>query len=243
MVTTNVRGRRNKHRPNTARQHADLIAIDDLDLSNVPADPRWALLQDLDRAAHGAAGNWSAFAIRRRRDWYDGGDGAPPILGREVTITFDSRMSMAELIGLIRAVWGYLREEGKTVRTARNRQLGERKIALVRHVCLDAADQTWTDRWEAWNRKHRAWRYDTLDAFITECHDAEEQLVGARRGLAWFYDGLARVPKREVDRLAKEGDTNAVREKARRADEWVRQVERMGIEVVRHKSRGGTGDG
>ena len=210
--------------------------IDDLDLGDVPADPRWSLMQELDRAARGTAAEWSPFRIQRRADYYDGGDGGPPVLGREVTITFDARMGIAELLGMIRAMWGYLRNE-KAIRATRNRAIGPRKVALLRHVCIDAADRSWAERHAAWNRRHRGWRYDTTDAFITECHDAEEQLVGARRGLAWFYEPMARLSKKELARLMKSGNADAAREKARRADEWVRQVERMGIRVERYDAR------
>lgn len=216
--------------------------IDDLDVGDVPADPRWSLMQDLDRAARGGAADWSPFRIQRRENYYDGGDGGPPILGREVTFTFDARMSMGELLGLIRAMWGYMRRE-KAIRATRNRALGPRKIALLRHVCLAATKDTWAERNASWNRRYRKWRYDSIEAFITECHDAEEQLVGSRRGLAWFYEPTARLSKQELAERVKSGDQDAARERTRRADEWVRQVERMGIRVERYdaaKQRGGS---
>jgi hypothetical protein len=147
---------------------------------------------------------------------FQGGE-SPPELKRNVQVGFDDRLSLQEVIRLLRRYWPNLRTRG-FVRTTH--PLEKRKVELLRHVCLNAQNVSWGERLRRWNQKHPEGRYRDTRAMITACRDAAESLTGYRNGLAWFYDKMVRMPRVELKALADGGDTAAKREWSRRRKVW-----------------------
>ncbi|MDP2181396.1 MAG: hypothetical protein Q8K99_02355 [Actinomycetota bacterium] len=148
-------------------------------------DGRWELLADLGKAI---------------------GDEVPPPLAAEglsmwvsrvglgsarlVSITFDSRLSRQALFREITQMWPDLRSKG-WVRPSR--PLGERKLTLVRFVCLDSTpDESWRGRLDRWNKVHPNWCYRDSAAMQSDFARAEASLTGIKQGLAWYYDSAVR---------------------------------------------------
>ena len=158
-------------------------------------DARWPLLHDLGVRWAEVAGIGAPTPPMRFRcgDEWDA-LGIAPL----VTVSFDSRLSMRAVLSAIREVWPLMTSDGWVRRT---RPLGDRKLALVRHVCLDMdTSATWRERLKAWNEKHRgAWAYkDALGAadvrgLQSDFRKAEKSLTGRTGGLARFYDEDSRT--------------------------------------------------
>ncbi len=209
---------------NDRNDGTDLDEVDDFE-----EDPRWSLLRDLDKRARGRWSDWTPFRVEHLSTALGYWTGkAPPPLGRAVTITFDARMTREELLVRVRGIQRHLREKG-VLNKLRNRPLEERKIALLRFVCLEAPGDAWADRYATWNRRpahqRAGWSYDSEDALRTDCHEAEEKLTGRRHGLAWFYDPLARMTAPELQQRAADGDTDAAREQRIRRNEGWKSLE------------------
>lgn len=181
-----------------------------------PDDRRWALLADLDQAAHGGRDAWPPLVVETSRDvGFYVGDG-PPSLRREVRAAFDNRVSLRQFEKGMREIWSDLRQLGLVRQT---RPLGDRKLALLRFVCLTASvDASWSERRQAWNEAHPDWEFQDNRALTTAVHDAEKSLTGERHGLAWFYDPIARLSRDELISLADQGNAAAIRIRRRRED-------------------------
>jgi len=166
----------------------------DLDATDA-TDARWPLLHDLGVRWAEVAGTGEPTPPMRFwcGDKWDALGIAP-----FVTVIFDSRLSMRAVLSAIRETWPLMRSKGWIRRT---RPLGDRKLELVRHVCLDMdISATWRERLKAWNEKHTgAWAYkDALGAadvrgLLSDFRKAEKSLTGRTRGLARFYDEDSRT--------------------------------------------------
>lgn len=180
------------------------------------ADARWPLLHDLGMRWAEVAGTEAPTPPMRFRcgDEWDALDIAPL-----VTVSFDSRLSMRAVLSAIREVWPLMISDGWVRRT---RPLGDRKLALVRHVCLDMdTSATWRERLKAWNEKHKgAWAYKDALGLQSDFRKAEKSLTGRTSGLARFYDEDSRtraMPGYRDPRTAEQiiADTIAADEKRR----------------------------
>lgn len=190
-------------------------------------DPRWELLADLE-GARGRA--WSALKVS------GGGMKVDPIHGEHaplpIRITVDPRVPFRTLSRELERIWRLLREEERVLAT---RPLDDRKLALLRHVCLEMPETSWRSRWEAWNARFPEWAYRSPSQMTTACHTAEESLTGDRHGLAWHYERAARLPLDELHRAAEAGDRGAKRERQRRRQMWregIDQLRSWGVDVV-----------
>ena len=102
-----------------------------------------------------------------------------------VTVHFDDRLSLAAVIAEIKRTWP------KGLPSSR-RPLGDRKLALVRFVCLESEPtDTWRTRAAAWNARYPDWKYADARAMQNAFQKAEKSLVGAD-GLRWYYDAQYR---------------------------------------------------
>jgi len=138
-------------------------------------DARWDLLLDL-----GMLPSAPVVAERALRYSIDAGDYSG------VRITFDARLSKQALFAVLTELWPELRSKGWVRPT---RSLESRKLALVRHVCIDSnVDATWRDRLAAWNNAHPEWSYSDVRALRSDFDRAEKSLTGRKWGLARFYN-------------------------------------------------------
>lgn len=168
------------------------------------ADGRWTLWRDLVSAARERAG------LTDQQSWQ-------PLYFRVVTnvnrtfvdadiieVSFDSRLSLDSIVSELRGNWQELRDRGWVRRT---RPLGDRKLALVRFICLEAEPGwSWRKRMEIWNERHHQWRVKDSRAFEAEFRTGSYQLTGNRWALEWAFD-LIRLPapeKMKQDMLALE---------------------------------------
>lgn len=149
------------------------------------ADGRWALLRDLTLAR--GASTTEPLLIEGRATHMVLGD--PLQTHDRVIVSFDSRLSRKALFRELVRIWPDLRAAGWVRPT---RPLGDRKLALVRFVCLEAAELAWPDRLKEWNRQHPAEQYADLGRFISAFRGAEKSLTGRAYGLDWYYDPEAR---------------------------------------------------
>jgi len=104
-------------------------------------DPRWQLWRDLiDKASLGQQrSRWRPFYAYRHVDHT-----VPGVLSQTIRVEFDHRMPMAALLEELRGIWPTLVAQ-EWVRPSR--PLGDRKIALIRLVCLELGmDMTWEQR-------------------------------------------------------------------------------------------------
>ena len=192
-------------------------------------DPRWELLQDLHRVANPSASAWSPveIGVSRPVGFYTG-EAAPPMSTR-VQISFDSRLAFRSLARYLRENWRKLLEDGIVEDT---QPLGERKVAVLSHVCLVKPEASWEERFRSWNRKYPQWRYRARQDFITACHDAEESLTGNRHGLAWFYNAKTKLRTSDLVSLARQGDKDAIRELERRKEAGIKSLGDAGTGYV-----------
>jgi hypothetical protein len=211
-----------------ALRDADLTSEMDSREYESPGNGRGALLADLEEAAHGTPLSLLPLAVRTRHAvGFYVGDGPPP-LAQAVHVTFDHRMSYRALVRAFGQIWPDLRDAGIVRQT---RPLGERKLSLVRFVCLAMPDASWRERLVAWNDENPGWLLPDTRALITELHDAEKSLTGKRDGFAWFYDPVARLSRQELIELASSGDQRAKRLRRRRIADGDSSFEAVGIKV------------
>jgi len=156
---------------------------------DVPDDGRWALLSDLSAATERAGGHWAAHGATyqpvRMRRMYDG-DVYPP--APYVRIDVDARLSLRTLVAVLRKAWPDLLRDGWARRT---RPLGDRALALLRFVSLEAPKgSTWRERQAAWNEAvaGRGWEYEDVRDLERKFRRAELQLTGVRDGLHHLHD-------------------------------------------------------
>lgn len=187
----------------------------------LPRDERWGVLKQLDErfsreATTDELAPWELVAIGAVRADLD----REPY-SRRVTITFDHRLSQDALVKQIRQLWPDLRRQGLVRHT---RRLGDRKIALIRHVCLTATSgDSWSARCESWNATHAQWSYGSGSEFVSAFRSAEKSLTGTRYGLEWFYDPSARLSLGELKQHAAKGDRTA-HSRLQRLEEERRQL-------------------
>ncbi len=149
-------------------------------------DPRWQLWRDLiGKASEGQQrSRWLPFHAQRHVD-----QTVPGVLSQTIRIEFDHRMPMAALLEELKDIWPMLVARG-WVRPSR--PLGDRKIALLRLVCVELGmDMTWEQRLHEWNRRYPDWQYTGSNAvrkFAADFHDGEARLAGSRGALRWAYD-------------------------------------------------------
>ena len=149
-------------------------------------DPRWQLWRDLiDKASEGQQrSRWRPFYAQRHVD-----QTVPGILSQTIRVEFDHRMPMAALLEELKGIWPTLVAR-EWVRPSK--PLGERKIALIRLVCLELSmDMTWEQRLHEWNRRYPDWQYTGNNAvrkFAADFHDGEARLAGSRGAFRWAYD-------------------------------------------------------
>jgi hypothetical protein len=150
-------------------------------------DPRWQLWRDLiDKASGGQQrSRWRPFYLQRHVDRT-----IPGVLSQTIRVEFDHRMPMAALLEELKGLWPKLVER-EWVRPSK--PLGDRKIALIRLVCLELGmDMTWEQRLQEWNLRYPDWQYSGNNAvrkFAADFHDGEARLAGFRGALRWAYDG------------------------------------------------------
>jgi hypothetical protein len=178
------------------------------------ADPRWALLAELS----GRAG-WPLYQPTIFRPWLRGGGGHPLPRSNAVEVRFDDRFTQDAAVAMIRKQWPELVRLG--IVRSRPRRMKDNTIELLRFVCLQTdVDDSWETRWRAWEARYgkrgTGWGYSTRRAFISDVHRAEQSLVGHSRGLAWFYDPIAREERKALNRRYWAGDTEAAKELLRR---------------------------
>lgn len=149
-------------------------------------DPRWQLWRDLiNKASEGQQrSRWLPFHAQRHVD-----QTLPGMPSQTIRVEFDHRMPMAALFEELKAIWPTLVDR-EWVRPSK--PLGERKIALIRLVCLELSiSLTWEERLHEWNLRYPHWQYTGKNAvrkFAADFHDGEARLTGARGGLRWAYD-------------------------------------------------------
>jgi hypothetical protein len=196
-----------------------------------PADGRWALLSELDAVGYSSELPWSAISVTTTYPVGFNLGGNPPRRS-SVELTIDHQVSLRTLIRSLRKSWPRFYSTGMM---RRSRPLGERSVALLRHVCLDSPLGTDSKTWlTTWNRKwprRPAWRFNNVRELVTALHRSEAELTGSRHGLAWFYDPFARLTTDELNRLAKAGNTHARRVRDRRATTGLESLKRGGIQV------------
>ncbi len=212
---------------------ADVVALRPiLHPASLPDDGRWALLAELaERAAPGGEPE-APFAVRASPP-VGFGNGAPPLLWEPIQVTFDRRMSRQLVEKALRQVWPLLRERGITRQT---HPLSERRLQLIRHVCLTMPDASWPERWRQWNREHDAWVYLDVRAYQTAFHRAEVSLAGGPDGLRWFYDPLARLSPVELKTEAAAGNRWAKRLIDSRKQAWRDSLREHGIAYIEERS-------
>lgn len=198
-------------------------------------DRRWALLKDLDarvQAAGSDAAPWSAISARTTRTASFNAQGGVPER-RTLELTVDYQMSFRAFVSALRPAWTAFYKKGFL---HRSRALGERNVALLRHVCIDCPPGTSAKQWlQSWNRKWKSratWQFKDVRGLVTELHRAEAQLTGRRHGLAWFYDPHARLTTQELNELA-ERDNHAARVRDRRLVAGFDSISAAGINVVK----------
>ena len=165
-------------------------------------DLRWTLIAELQEAIARQrgrpVGRWEPITIDDRKRAMPN-----PLHLSRVRFSVDSGMSRQGLLKAIGDIYPVLRESGRVRRT---RPPGERAIAVVRFVCLERErDETWRERFDAWNAAHPEWSFASARAFHGAFRRAEMQLTGERRGLAWFYDEEVRLNYMSVGELMAEG--------------------------------------
>lgn len=137
-------------------------------------DARWALLADLG-LLHDAP-----IVVERVAGWsFEASD------SHAIRLTFDARVSKQALIVALTEMWPRLRSEGWVRPT---RAMEDRKLALVRYVCLESGlDTSWRERCAGWNATHGEWTYSDVRAMRSDFDRAERSLTGRKWGLARFY--------------------------------------------------------
>ena len=159
--------------------------------------------------------------------------GRPPVLWDRVDIAFDVRMRQGDVLELVRRLLGVAHVKGWAPLRARpwtlRRKSTDPRSELLRHVCIKAADLSWDERRILWNKAHPKRRFRTTKALQTRCHDAEEQLTGDRHGLEWFYDPAASARSEDLNRLAAQGDRDALRELRKRNEDMISALVHMGV--------------
>lgn len=165
---------------------------------DTPRDERWRLIADLNTAYLAETDpetddrQWLPVTLEPLLSL----DTRPPSMS--VRITFDHRISLDALVKALRKTWPDLKRRGWVRRT---RTLGDRSLALLRFICLEAPrDTTWRARMQGWNEAHPNWEFSNDRAFNSAFHRAERQLTGEKFSLDWFHDSIARL---EADELLK----------------------------------------
>ena len=171
-------------------------------------DPRWGLIQDLSREIVERNGRSSIYEVRPiveiSSDFDRQSSRRWPLQSHTVSFTFDYRMSLGSVIEVIRHEWPELMRRGALRRT---RPLRERKIALVRFVCVEHVDDlnTWRERVSVWNAtvQNKEWMYRDKDgndsewAMSTDFGKAWGSLFGSEedtdRWRDWFTDRRLRT--------------------------------------------------
>jgi hypothetical protein len=182
-------------------------------------DPRWALLGEL----YGPG--WAPISYEPLLELSDSG-----IPGRQaVLVRIDHRVSVRSVVTSLKKQWPKLTAAGIVRRT---RRMGERPIALLRFVCVQSKqDQSWRERWLAWNRKYSRkgeWKFENLRAFHTAFQTAEKRLTGIPNGLRWYYSSTPREGMSRMLNRAAGGDRNVARE-ARNTGGWMhKEIGRKG---------------
>jgi hypothetical protein len=123
-----------------------------------------------------------------------------------VTVEFDARLSLRAVMGQLRELWPLLRKR-RWVRYTKD--LGDRKVELVRFVCETMPDATWRERFGAWQSARPEWPYPSAQAFASDFHRAEQSLTGYHYGLDSLYDALAKLPDAELQARADAGNRKA----------------------------------
>jgi len=155
---------------------------------------RWALLAEL-RSRYAADHGDADFEPPRPLKISRGLDLSSHPHTSTVTITFDNGLPLKVLVGALRALWPQMRKAGYVRPT---RKMQEKKLSLVRFVCLEQPPETtWRERMDAWNarcqeRGHDDWTYTDVRAFKGDFSKGEASISGASNGLDWFYDTEAR---------------------------------------------------
>ncbi len=173
----------------------EVIAVKEPSDGKGAVDERWRLLREL----HEAAGTepYPPLAL-------DGTAGyislsAPFDSHGRVTLSFDSRLSKAAVIRELTAAWPTLRALGWVRKT---RPLGERKLALIRFVCLETPGEPWPERFKLWNERYpegHEWHERELSTFIATFRSGEKSLTGATYGLEMFYNAGVRWLSQQDD--------------------------------------------
>ena len=186
----------------------------------------WDLLRDLELGANPELVDWSPFEVHAAIDvgGYTGAVTEP--ISRKVRIAFDYRMSQRAVRIELQRVWPHL-TENRAVREFHG--IGDRKRVLVRLVCLEMREASWSERLEEWNTRHPEWAFEDTGRMQSMLHDAEESLVNRRRGLAWYYSPYARMSTAAVREAANSGDSDASSELDRRDRDWERSIVDAGI--------------
>jgi hypothetical protein len=154
-------------------------------------DGRWELWRDLIAArqsgfAAGVASDWAPFVVTRVFDI-----SRRPLYSERIELSVDSRVPLRRVKKELDRFWARMTAEGWV---KRSRPLGDRALALVRFVCLDAdRDAKWRARLKAWNSTHPKETFDSVQPFQSAFRRAEKQLTGRKYGLAWFYDEEVRA--------------------------------------------------
>lgn len=155
-------------------------------------DPRWSLLRDLElECARCEQDEYfavqPAFSVRYEAPsrGYVGIGGKLPPHGW-VTIRFDDRLSLAGMYAELQRAWPTLRAAASI---PTRRPLGERKLDLIRFICLDPrSGNTWQERVETWNATHPGQEYADRRALLNAFQKAARSLTGEKDGLRWYYD-------------------------------------------------------
>lgn len=144
-------------------------------------DDRWDLLRDLE---HARGREMAPPLIAEGRAVHISTTGGG--VAERVTISFDSRLSKPALFRGLGRLWPHLQAAGWVRRSG---HLGDRKLALVRFVCLEGtAGESWRSRFGRWNECYSQWQYAHVRAFQSDFRRAETSLTGRRYGLDWFCD-------------------------------------------------------
>ncbi|MCK8113964.1 hypothetical protein [Anaerosoma tenue] len=162
--------------------------VDTQDLGDV--DPQWRLLHDLERARGDYESEFApepTFVVEHEPAhgiWLHFAGVIPP--HGWVTIRFDDRLSLQAMYSKLQKAWPRLRA-ATDIKTRRS--LGDRKLALVRFVCLEAAPgSTWRERTEVWNARYPEWSYRDALKLQNAFQKAAKTLTGDEKGLRWYYD-------------------------------------------------------
>lgn|GEM_PF-5826372 len=172
----------------------------------IPDGARWQLLYDLGRrfeakfADHPLTDEFHGFAPMNLEHYHDSSSYPP---SERVKVEFDSGMNLATVTALLQREFRERYRPKGWVRTTR--PLGERAIALVRFVCLEAEEGlTWRRRLARWNERFPEWRFKDARRLASAFRRAEMQLTGIRGSLTTLYITRQEWEHRDEERRARE---------------------------------------